>query len=249
MIILSLKYNIIGLMLIKPIKTRIFKENENLLEFLDKYISKPSEGSIVVVTSKIVALSEGRTHVKQGQKTKEKLIRQESQYAMRTRYTWLTIKDNMLIKSAGIDESNADGKYILLPANSFKSANQIRKYFVKKYSLKKFGVLITDSLMYPLRNGAVGIALGYSGFSGIIDYRGQKDLFGRRLKSARTDAADTLASVSVLLMGEGNQSQPLAMITDVPVKFQNRIDKNELRIDIRDDIYQPIMEKIRRIKF
>lgn len=236
-------------MLIKPIKTRIFKENESLTVFLDKYISKPREGSIIVVTSKIVALSEGRTHAKEDAGTKEKLIRQESQYVMRTRYTWLTIKDNMLIKSAGIDESNANGKYILLPKDSFKSADLIRKHFIKKYRLKKLGVLITDSLMYPLRNGAVGIALGYSGFSGIRDYRGQKDLYGRELKSARTDAADTLAAASVLLMGEGNQSQPLAIITGAPVKFQNRINKDELRIDIRDDVYQPIMEKIRRIKF
>ena len=48
-------------MKIIPIKTKVFNENENLLEFILKYIKKIPEGSVLVVTSKIVALSEGRT--------------------------------------------------------------------------------------------------------------------------------------------------------------------------------------------
>ena len=46
---------------IKAIKTRIFNENEDLLQFILKYVKKLPEKSVLVVTSKIVALSEGRT--------------------------------------------------------------------------------------------------------------------------------------------------------------------------------------------
>ena len=66
----------------------------------------------MVVTSKIVALSEGRTTTYKNEKERAELIKKESSFALKTKYTWLTIKDGMVMASAGIDESNADGKVI-----------------------------------------------------------------------------------------------------------------------------------------
>src|SRR6185369_10169333 len=136
--------------------------------------------SVVVVTSKIVALSENRTAIAGDEKMKEKLIRQESQFAVRTKYVWLTIKDGMVMASAGIDESNANGKLILLPKDSFKAADTLRKQLQKKYKVTQLGVLITDSRTMPLRSGITGVALGYAGFKGIKDYVGLPDIFGRK---------------------------------------------------------------------
>ncbi len=236
-------------MRIKPIKTRIFKQGENLCDFIDKNVKKITDGDILVVTSKIVSLSEGRVLDVKNEKMKERIIKAESQYAMRTKYTWLTIKDNTVMSSAGLDQSNGNGKTILLPIDSYKSAAKIRNYFVKKYSLSNFGVMITDSRYLPLRSGIVGVSLGYAGFKGVRDYVGTKDLFGRRINFSRVDVADSLAMGAVLLMGEVNEQMPISIISGAGVEFVNYTNKHELDIDVKEDLYQPLFAKIKRIKF
>lgn len=234
-------------MQIISIKTRIFRENEDLLKFILKHVKRIPENSVLVITSKIVALSEGRVVKFKNKKQKIKLIKQESDFALKTKYTWLTIKDGMVMASAGIDESNAKGKLILLPKDSFYSADLIRKELKKILKVKKLGVLITDSRIFPLRAGVVGVSLGYAGFKGIRNYIGKKDIFGRILKMSRTDIADSLATSAVLCMGEGKEQQPLALIINAPVEFVEKINKKELNIDLREDIYQPFFEKIKKI--
>ena len=231
-------------MIIKPIKTRIFTEGENLFSFIARYLKKLPERSVVVVTSKIVSLSEKRTAVAKDAKAKEKLIRAESEFAVSTKYVWLTVKDAMVMASAGLDESNANGKLILLPRDSFKAASFLRRQLKQKYGVKHLGVLITDSRTMPLRAGVTGVALGYAGFRGLKDYRGLPDIFGRRFKFSRVNVADGLAAAAVLLMGEGGERQPLAVITKAPIKFCGRVNRQELRINIQDDMYRPLFLKL-----
>ena len=231
-------------MIIQPIKTRIFKENENLFDFLRENIKKIPEKSVLVVTSKIVALSKGRTRIVKSHLEKEKIIKQESQWALKTKYVWLTIKDGVVMASAGIDESNAKGKLILLPKNSYVSAKKILVFCKKHYRVKNLGVLITDSRLFPLRTGIVGLAVGYAGFKGIKDYRGKPDIFGRKLKMSQVDIADSLATAAVLTMGESNERQPLALIQNAPIEFTDKIKPLELIIDPKDDIYAPLFKRI-----
>lgn len=235
-------------MKVKAVKTRIFKEGEDLFSFICGYIKRLPEKSVIVVTSKIVALAEKRTADIKNMKTKEKLIRRESQFVMPTKYVWLTIKEDMLMASAGIDESNANGRLILLPRDSFKAAHLLRKKLQKRYSVKKLGVLITDSRTIPLRSGINGVALGYAGFLGVRDYVGKPDIFGRKFKFERTGVADCLATAGVLCMGEGNEQQPLAIIAEAPIEFCQKINKNELRIDIEDDMYRPFFTQMKNKK-
>jgi F420-0:gamma-glutamyl ligase len=230
----------------QAIKTRTFLEGENLLPFIISYIKKIPEKSVIVITSKIVALAERRTVVIKDSKTKEEAIRAESSFALKTKYVWLTIKDGMILPSAGIDESNANGRLILLPKDSFKSASLIRKKLQKYYRVKNLGIILTDSRTMPLRSGVVGIALGYAGFKGFRDYRGKPDIYGRKLKFSSTDVADSLATVAVFLMGEGDEKQPLALIQDVPVEFCERVNRNELHIDIENDMFKPFFQKMLR---
>jgi len=234
-------------MIIQPIKTRIFREKDDLLAFITDYFKKIPEKSVIVVTSKIVALAEGRTAIAGNTKTKEKLIRAESYLAIPTKYVWLTIKDGMIMASAGIDESNANGKLILLPEDSFRTARDIRNKLQRKYGVKHLGVLITDSRTMPLRSGVTGVAVGYAGFSGIKDYRGSPDIFGRKFKFTRTNMADGLATASVLVMGEGNEQQPLAIIKEAPVEFCDKVKRTELRIDIQEDMYRPLFSKLPKL--
>lgn len=226
-------------MQIKAIKTRVFSEGEDLIDFILRYIVV-KENSILVVTSKIVSLSEGRVF---NRRDKEKLVRKESDVYLNPK-TWFTIKDDIIMPKAGIDESNAAGKLILLPKDSFKSAKILRKKLMQKFRLKNLGVLITDSGFLPFRVGAVGLALGYAGFKGVRNYIGKKDIFGRVLKFTKTNVSDSLATVAVLCMGEGSERQPLALITDPPVEFINKVNRKEMKMSPKKDIYAPFFNKL-----
>jgi dihydrofolate synthase / folylpolyglutamate synthase len=230
-------------MIIQPIKTCIFQEGDDLFTFIADYFKKIPEKSVIIVTSKIVALSEKRTAAINNQ-TKEKLIRAESDFALPTKYAWLTVKDGMVMASAGIDESNANGKFILLPRDSFKTASFLRNKLRQRYKIKNLGVLITDSRTIPLRAGVAGVALGYAGLRGIKDYRGKPDIFGRKFKSSHMYVADSLATAAVLAMGEGNEQQPLAIAKNVPIEFCDRINHKELQIDIKEDMYRPLFIRL-----
>ncbi|MBI3638146.1 coenzyme F420-0:L-glutamate ligase [Candidatus Wolfebacteria bacterium] len=231
-------------MVIKPIKTRIFKEGDDLFSFIASCFKKLPEQSIIAITSKIVALSEKRTAAISNAKSKEKLIRAESEFAIPTKYAWLTIKDGMIMASAGIDESNANNKFILLPKDSFKTARLLREKLQQRYSVKQLGILITDSRTMPFRAGATGAAIGYAGFRGIKDYRGAPDIFGRKFKFSRTDIANSLAAAAVFTMGEGNEQQPVAIIEKAPVEFRDKIYRKELYISIKNDMYRPLFLKL-----
>lgn len=231
-------------MQVKPVKTRVFKEGDTLVEFILDYIPRVKEGTILIVTSKIVALAEGRVVEIKDEHTREEVIRKESTFAMRTMYTWLTLKDGLLMSSAGVDESNADGKLILLPKDSFATASKLLRELKKRYRVKKLGILIPDSRVLALRAGAVGVAMGYAGFRGIRDYRGTPDMFGRTLKVSRSNIPDSLASAAVLVMGEGKEQQPLAIATEVPVEFVERTNRKELVIPPEHDMYRPFFEEI-----
>ncbi|TSC69806.1 MAG: hypothetical protein G01um101470_954, partial [Parcubacteria group bacterium Gr01-1014_70] len=141
---------------------------------------------------------------------------------------------------------NANGKLILLPKDSFKTARELRGKLKYKYNVKHLGVLITDSRTIPLRAGVTGVALGYAGFRGIRDYRGTVDIFGRKMKISRTDVADSLATAAVLVMGEGNEQQPLAIIEKAPIEFCDTVRRNELHIAIQDDMYQPLFSQLQK---
>lgn len=236
-------------MIVKPVRTRIFGGNEDLIAFILEYVPSVKEGSILAITSKIVSLAEGRVVEPKDLHTKERLIKEESDVAIRTKHTWLTLSDGMMSSSAGIDESNADGKLALLPKDSFKSAKNIHSALSKKYKVKKFGVVITDSRTLPMRAGAVGVALGYAGFKGIRDYRKTLDIFGRPFVFSRANIADGLAAAAVLAMGEGKEQIPLAVIEGVEgLAFTERVDRNEIKIPIEDDMYLPLFGRFYKKK-
>jgi len=243
-------------MKVQGVKTRIFREGDDLVAFIRAYVPKLKNCSVLAVTSKIVALAEGRTaHVK-NRKEKEALIKKESEWALQTHPEWWwTEKDGALLVNAGIDDSNANGKLVLLPRDSFASAqnlhSSILSYYAKaskdkqKNKIRKLGIIITDSRISPMRAGVTGIALGYAGFRGVRDYRGKKDIFGRKLKVTITDVADSLATAATLVMGEGAERQPLCIIEDAPVEFVGKVDRREVLIATKDDMYAPLFKNIR----
>lgn len=232
-------------MRIKPIRTSILKKKDDLPSFIKSHIPKIKEGSVLVVTSKIVSLSEGRTELHKTVKTRENLLRRESEYVTEGKRDWITLTQGMLMHAAGMDKSNsADDSYILLPTDAYASAKRLRTTLMKHYKLSSLGVIISDSRGLPLRAGVVGVALGYAGIKGIRDYRGTKDLFGRSFSHEQVNVADSLAAAAVVSMGEGSEQTPLALIEGAYVEFTNTTDTTELRKDIANDTYLPFLSKI-----
>lgn len=223
-----------------------------LFEVLDKHLPDVSDQSIVVITSKIVSICEGNV-IKIGKVDKAHLIQQESEYFIppeQSRYRiTLTIKNNLLVPTAGIDESNGFGYYVLWPRNPQKTADSVRQYLIGRFSLRHLGVVITDSRTTPLRWGTTGVAIAHSGFSALNDYIGKPDIFGRTLKVTKANVLDGLAAAAVLVMGEGREQTPIALISDIPfVKFTtrdpSRKELKEFHIAITDDLYAPLLTAV-----
>jgi F420-0:gamma-glutamyl ligase len=64
----------------------------------------------------------------------------------------------------------------------------------------------------------------------------------------KVDVADSLATAAVLEMGEGNEQKPLAVIEGASVEFTERVNRKELLIDIKDDLYRPLFARASKKK-
>jgi dihydrofolate synthase / folylpolyglutamate synthase len=226
------------------IRTAIFEKDQALHEFIVRSVDARliREGLIICVTSKIVGLSEGRTHESSHKKN---TVRKEADlYLGEVGYgAALTIKHGLLMLGAGVDESNSkSGDLILYPRDPFANAESLTRSLRKTWGLAKLGVILTDSQSAPLRRGTRGAALAHFGFHGVRDMVGQPDLFGRPLKITQMNLVDALASLAVLLMGEGNESQPLAAIHGADVDFADDVPRGEIQISLDDDMYAPMLK-------
>lgn len=236
-------------------KTKKVRVDDDIHFIVDKFLPKLQEKSIVVITSKIVSICEKNVLKDDGNINKKTLVKQEADYYLGDNYPnayghIITIKNNILVLSAGIDESNADGNFIFWPKDPCKSARNIWKYLRRKYRVKNIGVIITDSHMTALRWGVQGVGLAFCGFKPLRDYVGKPDIFGRPLQSTKGATLDGLAGAAVLIMGEGNEQTPLAVITDIPfVEFQNqpptKKELKEMEISRKDDVYGPLLTAVK----
>lgn len=240
-------------MIVKSFKThKITQKDTDIFSILEKYLPKIEDNSVVAVTSKIIAICEGRI-IPIDKSNKDKLVREEADLFIpkeKNQYNvYLTIKNKMMVATAGIDESNSDNSYVLWPADPQKSANEIREYLTKKFRVKNLGIVITDSKTTPLKWGITGAAIAHSGFCAINDKIGTPDIFGKPLKLTQVNVSDALASAAVLEMGEANEQTPLADITDIPyVEFQDRNPSSEeldiLYYDMSRDLYSMLLTSV-----
>ena len=240
-------------MKVTAIKTRKFlPPKDDLLSFIkESFLNiKIKEKSVVVITSKVVSIAEGRC-IKIGDKTKKaELIKREADFyidknKISGKISTLTIKDNILTSSSGIDESNGNGYYILWPKNPYLSARRIYRFIKKEYSLKNFAVIISDSRRTPLREGILGVGLSYYGLEPLRDYYGKKDVFGREMSFSKTNVVDSLATMAVFEMGEGGEQTPFAIIENIrDLHFINKnfSKKDVLKTNIKEDKYSFFLE-------
>ncbi len=239
---------------VKTHKTHRITPDDSLLQLIDAYVPRLEEQSILVITSKIISLCEGRVIAKEAVPCKEALIRQSADAylddpnsAPTAHAIQLTIKNNILIPSAGIDESNGGGVYILYPENIPQTANTIWEHIRKRDAVQEVGVLITDSHTTPMRRGVMGIGLGWCGFQPTYNYIGKPDCFGALLRVTLRNNLDALSAAAVFCMGEGDEQTPFAVITDAPkIAFQATVPTQEeldhVSIPMEEDLYAPLLK-------
>lgn len=237
-------------MYVQAIQTHLIQQGESWKTILDSYVSTLPECSILAVTSKILSLCQGRV-VPKTEISKKALLRQEADAILEGEESpydlTLTLKNNILIPSAGIDESNGQGTYVLYPEDIQGLAVEIWKYLREKHALNHCGVIITDSHTTPLRRGVTGIALGWCGFNPLRSYIGTEDLFGDPLRVTQSNLLDGLAAAAVLVMGEGNECTPLALIKEGPPlcffdRPPTRAEQKNISISIEEDLYRPFLK-------
>lgn len=233
-------------MKILPIKTRKFFPPKDDIYDLLRSVRKLQEKDVLVITSKVLAIHQGRCIEISKNMKKLDLIKKEAEYyklsKIKQQKFVLTIKNHVLALSAGIDESNSNGYYVLLPKNVNKLLKEIWLYLRRKHKIKNLGLIATDSHTFPMRRGTLGVAIGFYGFEPQKDYRGKKDIFGRKFVFTQTDIVDALAVTAVYKMGEGSERTPLAIIRDIDLKFTNKPTYRKLVMPLKSDIYYPLLK-------
>lgn len=239
-------------MLVTAIKTPLINPNDDLKKIIAENIPSLNEGSVLVIASKAFSTCENRFVKKTGDiNQKIDLIKKEadlytsphsSKYQL-----MMTIKRNMLFVNAGIDESNANNQFLLWPEDPQKSVNEIWHFLKKHYSLKNVGVTMSDSASFMLNWGVVGRAIAYCGFNPLRSYIGQTDLFGRKMVMEQTNVMHSLTDAAVLEMGEGSESQPMAIVEKISqIEFQDHTPTAQelaaLEISLEDDAFAPILK-------
>ncbi|MGI0029627.1 MAG: coenzyme F420-0:L-glutamate ligase [Nitrososphaera sp.] len=214
-----------------------------------------SDGDILVISSKFVSMSEGAlvslARVKVSEKARRlakrwemdasiaELVLRESDYVIRGIPGFvLAIRDGMIAPNAGIDRSNAPrGRVILYPRDAFATAERLMHRFMEELGVR-IGIVIADSRLMPTRIGTTGVAIACAGFKPVEDLRGKRDLFGHVLRVTQRAVADGLATMGVAVMGESNESTPLAVVRGANVTWTERkFSWKDMAVSAREDIY------------
>ena len=170
------------------------------------------------------------------------LILRESTQVLRTRPGLIIVEHRLgfICANAGIDHSNVQGDwgnkedwYLLLPEDPDHSASEIREFFRDENDVE-IGVMIIDSHGRAWRNGTVGMSIGLSGFPGVVNLCGSKDLYEYELRATEIGVADELASAASLMMGQAAEGTPVVHVRGFPYPFREANLSELLRPEERD---------------
>jgi F420-0:gamma-glutamyl ligase len=228
-----------------PVKTEILPlPKGDLYALIDAFLPPLIEGDVIFITSKVVAIHQGRC-VAMKDISKEDLVLRESSLMfpgsrLSSRPLFLTVKDNTLIPNAGIDDSKKSGYYILWPENAEAAAEEVCQYLKNKFRIEKLAVVITDTHSTPLRYGFTGMTIGLFGLEPFRSYKGKLDVFGNPIKTL-ANVVDPLAAMAVLHMGEGDEQTPLLIARGISgIEFATTQTYQKLLVPQEEDIYAPM---------
>lgn len=230
-----------------PIKTRpLVPPRDDLWDALGSALPPLREGDILAITSKVVAIHQGRCVPIAEVGDREELVAAEADAwlprASSPYGVTLSIKGRTLVASAGIDASNANDHYVLWPLAPNEAAAEIGRRLRREHGVDKLGVILTDSHCTPMRRGTTGISIGFYGFEALHDYRGKPDIFGRPLAVTVANRVDALAAAAVGLMGEGSECIPAVVVRGWPgLVFNDTAGQEGFLIPPEHDLFAPLL--------
>jgi coenzyme F420-0:L-glutamate ligase/coenzyme F420-1:gamma-L-glutamate ligase len=211
------------------------------------------DGDILVVAHKIVSKAEGRivslNKVKPSRRAVSiarkhgkdprivELILRESRRIVKMKRGIIITETNhgLVCANAGVDRSNVNGNNaLLLPINPDRSAEAIRSR-IRRQTGKNIAVIISDTFGRPFREGQVNVAIGIAGLKPMMDYRGTRDMFGRKLQVTVIATADEIASAAELVMGKRDH-MPIAIVRGLAYGKNGSAD--ELIRKPKDDLFR-----------
>jgi len=243
----------------------LVKPGDNLariiVETAKKNATTIEDGDIILVSQKIVSKAEGRLvrlrDVVPSERAKEvaavtgkdarfvELVLRETKKIVKAVPGFLVVEDKRgwVCLNAGIDKSNVSAEsdlYSLLPEDPDESARRIRRE-IMRLTGKNVGVVICDTYSRPFRRGQTEFAIGVAGVKVFRDYRGERDLFGYVLQVKNVAVVDELACAAELLMGQGNEAIPVAIVKGlkrVELCEEDESAVDELRLAEHEDFFE-----------
>ncbi len=194
----------------------------DVLVVAQKIVSK-AEGRMVLL-DEVVPSAEARALAAEVEKDARQveLILAESKRVLRQRPGILIVEHRLgvVLANAGIDSSNVPGeggreRVLLLPEDPDRSCAELRRALAERAGVD-VAVVINDSVGRAWRLGTSGIALGVSGLPALVDLRGRPDRQRRALQVSEVAVADELAAAASLMMGQGDEGQPIVLARGVP---------------------------------
>ncbi|MEV6527172.1 coenzyme F420-0:L-glutamate ligase [Longispora sp. NPDC051575] len=176
-----------------------------------------ADGDILIVTSKIVSKAEGRlvdvpAEGPAREEAKAAILAAETArtVAVRGKVKIVQTHHGYVMNNAGIDESNVDPtRMVLLPVDPDASARALRAALADRGL--DVGVVVTDTMGRPWRDGLVDFAIGAAGVHPLRDHRGETDAYGNDLFVTRMAVVDELAAAGELVKGKIDQV-PVAVV-------------------------------------
>jgi coenzyme F420-0:L-glutamate ligase/coenzyme F420-1:gamma-L-glutamate ligase len=208
----------LGKLLVKSMKNQAIQlQHDDIIVITHKIVSK-AEGR--VVNKRDIAVSERAHNIAEREgfdAHQVELALRESKKIIREKRALITLNKNGQISNfAGVDHSNAPrNSYVLLPANPDESALRLRQR-VGELTGEEPAIIITDTEGRPWRKGAINLAIGCAGINAFKYNKNRPDLYGEVLKRSTVCQVDQLASAAELVMGQADESVPVAIIRGYP---------------------------------
>ena len=214
--------------------SNITLQDDDVIVVAQKIVSK-AEGRLVDINSIVEPSIKSVVYAAEADKDPRlvELIIQESNEVVRIRPGLIIVEHRLgfICANAGIDHSNvappkdaenqnSEDWFLLLPENPDASAATLREKLEAETGVK-LGVLIIDSHGRSWRNGTVGVTIGISGVPGVVDKRGEEDLFAYQLQFTEVGAADELAAAASLVMGQVAEGTPVVHVRGFPYPLRD----------------------------
>ena len=240
----------------------LIEPNDNLAEIIFKCIKNNNivveDYDVIVIAQKIISKSENRyvnlDTLKVSEKAKDlalklnkdkglvQLILDESNKILSTEKNVIIVEHllGFININAGIDQSNIPqdkNLALLLPKDPSKSVKELQIKLSEMLD-KNISIIVSDSMTRPYRSGVINFALASHNIQSLLDLKGEKDLYGNKLKGTEVAVADELASAAGLLMGQSDEKKPVILIKGFNKSTYEVNNSFDLIVNENDDLYR-----------